>query len=395
MDAAPIADGESMSVFRRAMPRLHIPENLAVRWIGGAILFIVLLNVLIAAVNSYTRGPSGPASSSHATSAEGVAAWAELLERAGYRVEQLHVPLSDTELNEGTTVVVLDPDAVTPAAESALETFVDGGGRLVAGEAGPAPWLAGVLDQSPTWSPGGPTEISPVNLGPLPEVDGVESVRTAGEGHWSSDAPGTPALGSGAETLMAVAEVGGGDVVALADPSPLQNRLLGEADNARLSLQIIGGSDRPVVFVESVHGFIESQGEGLAAIPARWRVAAAGLLAAVLALMLARVRRLGPPELAARPLPPARRAYVDSLGVALRRTKRPAEATASLRLAARNQLARRTGLAVDASEHDLVAAARRLGIPEDEVRGIVDAPKDDGEVLAAGRALARLMGGKL
>jgi hypothetical protein len=376
----------------RRRVRIPLPENPAVRWIGGAVLFVVALNLLVTAIGSYAEGPSGPVSSSYATSPKGVAAWAELLERAGHPVEQLRLRPAAASLDRNATVVILDPDFVSPDDEFALESFVDGGGRLIAGATEPAPWLGAVLDDDPVWSQGGPTQMGPVAAAPLDELDGVTAVAAAGEGHWS-DPVGTPALGGDGEIGVWVAHRGPGHVVALADPSPLQNRLLGEADNAKLALEIAGEPDATVVFVESVHGF-EETGGGFGVLPYRWRVAAAGLLLAAVVWMIARGRRLGPPELAARPLQPPRKTYVDSLGVALRRTKRPGEATAPVRAAARSQLVRRSGLSGDATDEEIMTAGRRQGLPEGELRAIVHPPTDDAGVLAAGRVLARLMGGR-
>src|SRR5207249_7350779 len=103
--------------------------------------------------------------------------------------------------------------------------------------------------------------------------------------------------------------VGRGRVALLADASPLQNRFLGEADDAALGLALAGPRKRPVAFVESVHGY--GRASGVRAIPTSWRWALGGLVLAALVLIWARGRRLGPAERTTRDLPPPRRDYVD------------------------------------------------------------------------------------
>jgi hypothetical protein len=106
--------------------------------------------------------------------------------------------------------------------------------------------------------------------------------------------------------------------------------------------------------------------------------------------MVARGRRLGPPEPAARELPPPRRAYVDALAHSLGRTRRPGDAAAPVRARARRTIARRAGLPADAADDDVRAAALRLGLEEGEADAVLGA----GDPIAAGTALARLQGGE-
>jgi hypothetical protein len=111
-------------------------------------------------------------------------------------------------------------------------------------------------------------------------------------------------------------------------------------------------------------------------------------LAALLGVVAAG-RRLGPPEDAARPLPPPRREYVDAVAVSLARTKQPGEALGPLQAAARARLARRAGLPPTASEAQLRAAAARLGWSAAETDALFAPARTADEVVAAGSALAR------
>jgi hypothetical protein len=206
-------------------------------------------------------------------------------------------------------------------------------------------------------------------------------VRAAGLGSWRG---GAGILG-GARPIAAVADVGAGRVVLLADASPLQNRYLGRADDAAFALRIAGAPSRRVVFLETYHGYGRSS--GVAAIPTRWRIALLFAVLAFLVFMFSRVRRFGPPEAESRELPPPRVEYVDALAATLART-RDADALAPLRADVRRRVTARAGLPADAGDDAVAAAATRLGFAPDEVTALAGVNGAPNEV-ALGRAFAR------
>ncbi|HVM04131.1 MAG TPA: DUF4350 domain-containing protein, partial [Acidimicrobiales bacterium] len=225
-------------------------------------------------------------------------------------------------------------------------------------------------------------------LVPVPEVDGVTTVTSGGFGSWSDPGASLPVLAAGGATLATVTAAGRGRVVAVADPSVWQNRLLGQADNAAFALAAVGERGRPVEFAEAHHGYGRSRGPGV--VPWRWRWAAGVALVAASVAVWSRGRRFGPPEDAERELPPARRAYVDAVAASLVRTRRPAESLAPLQDAARRRVTARAGLASDAGPDDLRRAAAGLGLEPADVDALLRPATTDDDVLAAGRALARL-----
>jgi Domain of unknown function (DUF4350) len=340
---------------------------IAVGALAGA---IVVVNVALALVRHYTGNPGGPTSSSYATAPSGLAAYADLLALNGHEVTQLRDAPARARLDPGSTVVMLDPRAVSRADARALRRFLDAGGRLVAGGAEEPRWLDDVLGRPPEWSSAGVGSARPRVR--VPETAGVSRVEAAREGSWASAGGARSALGSGGSDLLVVAPVGRGRIALLADASPLQNRLLAHADDARLGLSLAGLPGRPVAFVESVHGY--GRATGLGAIPGRWWFALGGLAFAALLLMWARGRRLGPAEALERPLPPPRREYVDALAALLERTRAPAAAVEPLQAELRRRLERRGG----------------AGLAPEEVEAALAEPKRPEDVLAAGRALARL-----
>jgi len=370
----------------RSWRRLHP----AVRVVIVIVVFAVVVNVALSLLDASTRGAdqTAPRSSSLSTGRDGLAAYAELLRRNDHDTEARRGVVTNPALATADTLVVLDPVGFDHDEEGVARRFVAGGGRLLAGGVGATGLLAAVLAEPPAWSPAGVRNAAPV--GGAREVAGLRSVRTAGEGSWSKPGGTTPILGDGSRVLASVATVGRGRVVALADPSPLQNRLLGSADNAGFGLAA-AGDGRTVVFAEGAHGYGEAS--GLGAIPGRWQAALVGLTLAALLGVVAAGRRLGPPEEAARPLPPPRREYVDAVAVSLARTNQPALALGPLQGAARARVAQRAGLPPAASDAQLQAAAARLGWSADEIDALFAPARTPGDVVAAGRALAHANGG--
>ena len=340
---------------------------------------VVAFNLLLAALRDTTGGtPGGPESSSYATAPAGDAAYASLLAWAGHTVTRSRREPSGDRRDPSDTVVLLDPPFVLGADAGALRTFVERGGRLVT-----APrdgrWIRTITPDAPEWSSRGSRIAHPVAK--APEVAGVRRIETAGTGSWR----GAKGILAGRNAVAAVAGVGAGRVVLLADASPLQNRYLGRADDAAFALRIAGAPSRRVVFLESYHGYGRST--GLRAIPARWRVALLLAALAVLVFMFSRARRFGPPEAESRDLPPPRIEYVDALAATLARTRDP-DALAPLRLYVRRRVTSRGGLAPDAPDDAVAAAAARLGFAPDEVAAVAGTNGADEVVL--GRAFARV-----
>jgi hypothetical protein len=348
----------------------------------GIVGALVVVEVSLRLIGTVTGGtPGGPRSSSYATSRVGLAAYADLLGRAGHPIDQQRTLPHRARLSSGDTVVLLDPPAVAPRDALALRAFVAAGGRLVAG-GGDDTWLRALVRDPPR------VLIPGVRVARARGLGGARSVVTAGDAAWAS-AGGTRPLVTGRDrTVVTAARIGRGRVYLLADPSPLQNRLLGTADNAALGLALAGPTARTVEFLESYHGYGRSS--GLAALPLAWKLLLGGLALAALVYMVARGRRLGPPEAEERELPPPRRAYVDSVAGLLERTRRRDEAVEPVRRAAREAVLRRTGLPPDADDDAVQSAARRLGLGEPEAAALVVPARTDADVLAVGRVLARI-----
>ena len=329
----------------------------------GLLALVVALGLLLRVLVRVTGGPraQGPESSSFATSQPGLAAWAELLRADGHQVVRLRSPLSGDKLaaNRGDegTLVVLDSDLDT-AQRFALEDFVRRGGRLIIGGESMLENLGDILGGAqayPVTSDLDPSAL--VDASALRNATGAATlarrIRLAGSSRISRVSPlrrvATTASGNGIVVLAPPVDNttvdnttvdnttvdnttvdAPGRVLVVADASFLQNRLIGEADNAALALSLVGPGS--VTFAEFGHGYGEQSGLlGGTVLPHGWSAFLAGLVLAF-GLWAASVgRRIGPPQAAHRELAPPRVRYIDALATQLQRAERnrPVESTGS------------------------------------------------------------------
>ena len=129
---------------RRVMPR-----DGRVRLALGIAVCLVGFAVVLAIVDRLTPEPKGPPSSSYATTPQGLAAYASVLQRNGHPVRRLRTRIADEAPPTDQTLVVLDPDVMEPEEARAIGEWVRSGGNLVAGGTGEAAWLDEVLDDPP------------------------------------------------------------------------------------------------------------------------------------------------------------------------------------------------------------------------------------------------------
>jgi hypothetical protein len=354
---------------------------------GWRIGLTVLAAVIVVDLGLYFLGtltggtPGGPDSSSYATGQTGAGAYAELLGRRGHAVERLRDTPHAVRLDPTHTVILLDPPSVASRDVETLRAFVTAGGTLVASR-GATPWLAQLLAHPPTGDTAG------VAIAVAHELAGVRTVQTAADYAWAKPGSGRPLVERQGRIVLVAASVGRGRMFLLADPSPLQNRLLGERDNAALGLALAGPRERGVDFLETYHGYGRSS--GLTALPIAWKLLLGGAGLAALVYLIARGRRFGPPELPERELPPSRFTYVEALAAVVARTRQRDEAVRPVRKHARDGLLRRAALPPDADDDAVRAAARRLGVPDEDADALLRAARTDADVVAVGRALARI-----
>ena len=349
--------------------------------IGGVVLAVLLALRVAGELTSDHQNAQGPAGSSYAYGPYGTSAYAALLRRSGHQVLRVRDRPRDLNLDPRLTVVLLWPDAITGADASELRSFVTRGGRLIVADLEPGAWIGDVVPDPPRWADAALGATGP--LAPLPETAGVRALAPGYEGRFVSAGSAVPAAGDRAALLAAVARVGTGRVVLLADAAPLVNSRLAERDDAAFALDI-AGAGRPVAFIESVHGFGRASGWG--ALPGSFRGGLVLLALAGAALALARGRRLGPAQPLGRALAPPRVAYAESLAGVLAQSGPAAEAIAPVVAEARSLLLVPAG----SGDELLLAAARGEGLSEEEAQAIVHGASSRAGALAAARGLARI-----
>ncbi len=353
------------------------------------------VNIALAGLGGvFGRNPGGPVSSSYSTGQDGLQAWSELLARNDHAVTRLRERPSKVDLAADATVVVADPDQVPRADQERLAGFVAGGGRLVVVGPSGAPLLSTVTGTRVLAGYGGRDARTWV---PVPENAGVNQLAGGSGAVFSVAPPLVGVSGDRADTtgasprnpsgaVLLVGEVGEGRVVALADSALLQNAAIARGDNAALALQVVGPAGRPVVFVESVHGFAAT---GLNALPANWRWAAAGLGLAFAAGLWSAGSRFGAAEPLVRELRPARVEHVQAVAADLDRVAVSFEdVVGPLATSTRAQLAARVGAPPDASPAVLHAAADRAGIDARQIAALTEPVADLDHALAVGALAA-------
>lgn len=358
--------------------RVHSP------WmpVGALLVAAVAVNIGLRALDRTTRSPGGPPSSSFATAPEGAAALAELLRRYDRAVVRLREPPSEAELDPRTTLVLLDARPVPTTDARAIGDFLRAGGRLLYAGEDPG-WFRAIDDGLPPWQP---VPITRATVRSDEELSQARSVAVDGIGLWDTN---EDVLAGNSEGALAIRRrIGDGEAILLSDASPLQNRLLAEADNAAFGLALAGPPQRPVAFAESFHGY--GAASGLEAVPSSWWWAFGGLCLAALTFALARGRRLGPPELQDRDLPPARVEFAEALAVQLAKTRPRSEGVRTARRVVRVRLARELRLSPDADDDAFRTAAVSRGVDPDLVEPALGSGFGEDELLALGGVLRRL-----
>jgi hypothetical protein len=358
-------------------------------WIAIAFVVggLVALNLLAQGLDRAIGGdqPGGATGSSYATAPAGLAAFSSLLAHYHHDVTRQRGSIIDQALPVDGTAFVLEPSELTADEAAVLLQFATAGGRLVVGGTSPF-YLRNLRDKPPKWRPAGATSWTEVD----PSLGNVRDIEGAGVGSWSSPGSGRALVGGGDFALLTRDQVGQGEILFLADVSPLENANLAIADNAAFGLALAGDADRPIVFPEGVHGYGSKR--GLAAIPDRWKVSLILVALAALAFVWSRARRFGPPDKTSRDLPPARAEYVQALSISLERTHEHAGALAPAQRWTRARVVARAGLGAHADDDEIARAARSFGCTDEEIAALLAPVSGDASVMALGRAVTRVSG---
>jgi len=280
-----------------------------------------------------------PSTSVLSTSSPGLKVWHDYLERLDLRPRLL---TRFDSLPASATIIVAAPfeNAPSPDESSHLAEWAGpgGGGGLVGvdalGLADALGRLGGDVSSDAT------SVAGPVYPGAY--ASGVGNI-VAGAGRLTLDSTAWVALyKDGGGVVLASKRLGRGEVVWLADATPVSNAAIGERDDAAFAVQLAYAPGRDIYFDEYHHGTVED-------VTAWGRLGAGGrsavwlLLLGTAAFLLARGRRTGP-AIAKAEVPVARGgAYIAQLAELYRTAGARPEALASLEDGLGRALQRRYG----------------------------------------------------
>jgi hypothetical protein len=301
-------------------------RRLLIGWVGAGVATF--------AVSLYFMGrPSQPGAdvvgpSTFSRSAIGHAGVADMLQRLGVTVIKSRDNSVD-KLGKDGVLVIAEPRP-TALSEPALRALLDARAILLvlpkwagrASETKPG-WVA-VVEQKPTsdaqWV---------LNL----VAPGAEVVRETNPAAWTTNVLlRTPHVAAPVQLMrsslmrpiiagdagMLVGELNRNRAIwVLADPDLIANHGIGEGDNATLALALINrlrGRNGPVVFDETVHGYLAQAASPLALLVQFPFVVATIQVAAALALLLwATMARFGAPQSAPPPLSAGRQGLLQNI----------------------------------------------------------------------------------
>jgi hypothetical protein len=347
---------------------------------------------MVGGITGTSNGVQGNGSSL-TTSAQGTAAWAQLLGQRGVHVEQLTSPLDTTPLMASSTLLCLDPINWSAADGHSVASFVRSGGTVVvSGPSAPAalrdldPAIHVVFDNRPVGIAR--------SQGTSHFINGVERVDSKGVGAFEVESGSPTTLLAGAGGVEALAIHDQGWLVALASSSPLRNSLLATDDDAAFGLDLAGVRGSTAVFDEYAHG-VGTAGSGLSGLPGSWRWGLGALFAALLVWIVSASRRLGAPQARERAALPPRIQYVDAMATLLdaRPDSEINQSAEPLRRALRIALARRYGVQPDETTRLRALAEQDGTVVSAEALDLLESPcatADDAVVLA--QALASVSG---
>jgi hypothetical protein len=363
-------------------------------WVRPVVAVVAMLVLLVAVVlvrGLYRAEPLEPDSPLPDGSRAVVSVLADDL-GTDVAVERTTLDAADA-LRHGATVVVTDPDLLSPAQLDLLQDAQDASGGLVVlvrpgtdalAELAPDVRPGGEVDATDAIAPATCTATGSGTPGPAADLAGGASALTAGrpdgqEGEVPPAALYRPAPGSAAvgcfalDGAYAVAADGTRPTVVLGSPRPLMNTGAADAGNSAFTLNLLAG-DTVVWYLPSATDPLADAMPSLADIvpPA---VTLGALWAAVVGLVVVAWgagRRLGPvvPE----NLPVAVRARETTLGRAdlYRRAGARGRAADALRAGTAARLAPPAGVPPHADVDALVAAvAERSDVPPQRLQDLL------------------------
>jgi uncharacterized protein DUF4350 len=302
----------------------------------------VLLGVMYMAAATWVESrfaDAVPSTSSLSTSGTGLKVWHDYLDRLGLRPRLL---TTFESLPASSTIVIAAPFENPPSEKDGtrLAAWVRSGGRVVLIGLDAAQIADGLGPLGGDVSADATSVVGPSFPGAL--ASGVGAI-VAGPGRLTLNTTDWVALyKDDSGVAVASKRMGAGEVVWLADATPVSNDAIGERDGARFAVQLVFAQGRDIYFDEYHHG-TTSEVSAWTRLGPGGRAAVLLLLLGAAALIVARGRRLGP-AIARTELPAARGgAYIAQLAELYRTAGARTEALVSLEDGLGRALQRRYG----------------------------------------------------
>ncbi len=262
--------------------------------ITAGVVMLVLLGL------TYVISPPPPAQqalgypSSYSSNWAGAKAAFVLLRELGYRVERWEQSPENLPFDsKGSVLVIVEPfESATPAERTAIRRFVLGGGRVLAAGASAAKI---VPDADATEVPDFTLQAKTYRARlPSPYTRDAPEITMVAADAWTSSAHPWLALYGHDDQIGAVSyQVGKGEVIWWASPSPLENGSIRDTGNMAFFLDSIGAAaDSHVFWDEYYHGARGSLGSYIAGTPLAW--AGVQIALGFVAVLLTFSRRFGP-----------------------------------------------------------------------------------------------------
>jgi len=328
--------------------------------IGAGILFAVFLVLGAFFAPKDSGGGRSSFPSTYSAKWDGAKGAYSILKEMGYDVErweQSPVELDEDDEDGGNQVLILAQPLQPPSSEekSAIATFLQGGGRVVA-----AGWGASqLLPQAGLLSEGYPLSDSvkfPALL-PSPLVRGAPEISMIPPQRWVPKSASQVVVYGNDDTAAVITyRFGKGKVIWWGSCTPLTNAGIRESGNLALFLNSVGPvANTHVMWDEYFHGSHGSLWDYLARTPLPSGALQVGLL--FLAILATYSRRQGPistPQKSSR-LSPLE--FVETLGDLYSSAHAGSTAVRIAYQRLRYQLSRQLGLPANASNQDLAHSA--------------------------------------
>jgi hypothetical protein len=328
---------------------------------SGIFFFLIIVTALFVGGG----GSEQEVPTTYSTASGGSRAAYLLLKESGYKITTFEQPLRELTGGRGKTLVLAEPImAAAREDRSRLDSFLKQGGRLIAtgavaayyvpsGGATPDPLAGMEWKRQSALSPSALARMAPEITMPAPA-------------YWNQDTGAVALYGEPDKPVVVKYKTGQGEILWLADATPLTNAGLKESGNVEFFFAAMGDpGSTEILWDEYIHGYQRSESPiSSSARIIGWISLQVAFF--VIAILLAYSRRSGPiwmPAVESR-LSPLE--FVRTLGSLYQRANAGSVAVDIYYQRFRYLLTRRLGLAVDAPIDDLDRAVReRWPSPEE------------------------------